>query len=228
MSFAVIKAEKTLRIADKTRLNASESYPGVPGTTITLIEIQPEGTALFYDVTTDGYLDWQYTTEEVKTATARVTFSDLSVVNATADLNVLAEANDIIFSDDSDLVEFEDDILDYVVIGRNSFLNIHRKTKNVILAEVANKRILNPDGSKITIDQFADLSELREWSTYMTLKFIFESLMANPGDKFEGKRDMYQEMNDKASSRFLLTITSNIDNTTEKRKDLFTGRLVRR
>jgi hypothetical protein len=57
--FPVLEIEALVQENDKTRLDGSKSYAGGVGP-ITLTEIKPGEGGSFIDVTTDGFLDWQF------------------------------------------------------------------------------------------------------------------------------------------------------------------------
>ena len=72
MIFPVLSHESIVQVDDKTRLDASKSFSN--SADITLVEIDPDGTGTFYDITNvDGwYLDMVYGVEGDKTITLRI------------------------------------------------------------------------------------------------------------------------------------------------------------
>lgn len=227
MIFPKVVIEKDVRIGDKTRINVSGTFVTPDEAAISLIEVQPLASGSFYDVTTDLYLDWCYSAEAVETISVRVTTDGAPEV-ATATINVISEANDQLFSDDNDLVKFEHDIINYVRDGRNSFFDIHRKSKNIILAELANKRVLLSDNSKIEMDNLLDKTEIREWSTFLTLAMIYQGLIVSPDDVFTQKFDQYSSAAKQSSTRYLLTIDEDKDGFEDEKRDLLSARMTRR
>lgn len=200
MIFPRLDNEKTLRIDDKTRLDASFSYVSPDEESISLIRIKPESTGVFYDVTDDMYLDWQYTTEGEKTISVEVT---AGVNQETKDftLTVLSEANDTLLSNDSDLITLEDDIISHVRDGRASFIDKHRLTRDFILEELDSNGMYKDDGSRYTVEDISDIEDFRKWSTYHTISLIFNSLSNAVGDTFSIKSEIYSKKAKEAQSR---------------------------
>jgi len=229
MIFPKIVIESKVRIGDKTRIDVSGTFVTPDEAAITLIEVQPSAADSFIDVTTLSYLDWCYAAEATETITLRVT-TDGAPDIAIATINILSEENDVIFSNDNDLVKFEHDILAYVRAGRNSYIDVHRKMKTIILAELANKRILGADNAKLTEANLTDQTEVREWSTFGVLSMIFQGLIVSPDDVFTQKFNQYSEYAKASSSRYLITIDEDGDDQTDNNKqvDLLSVKMVRR
>jgi hypothetical protein len=193
MIFPVLKLENIVQVNDKTRLDGSKSYTTPNEAAISLVEIEPESGAGFFDVTENKYLDWQYATNGSKSITLRIT-TDGSPITLTKALVIISAADDKLFSSDEQLTAHEPNILDYVRDGRNSFLDVHRASQDKILNWLDEHRIVDANGARLTKDAIVNIEEVSNWSKYMTLKTIFEGLSNSVGDVFSAKSKTYEEL----------------------------------
>lgn len=202
--FPSVEIESTVQVNDRTRIDASKSFASKGEAAISLVEIDPEGTSNFVDVTgstsSDWFIDWEYSTEATYSVSVRVTTDGLPVTK-TKDITVLSEANDKLFSSDSDLTAHEPDILNYVPTGRNSYKNIHRRAQERILAWLDERGYTDSSGDRLTKAAIVDTQEVKEWSTFMVLKLIFEGLSNSVEDIFATKAKEYQAKEDSVRHR---------------------------
>lgn len=208
--FASLELESVAQVGDKIRIDAGKSFTSPDEAAISLIEIKPESSASWYDVTSNKYLDWQYSTGGTKTVSVRIT-TDAAPEVASLDIEALTAVDDKLFSGDQDIVPYEDDILKYVRSGRNSFLDKHRAAQKRILAILDEKRITAQDGSKLTKEHIFDKEEFKDWSKFMVLQMIFESLSNAVDDVFDRKAKKYASLCEMASNRAVLRIDLNKD-----------------
>lgn len=228
MIFPTLELEQVLQVDDRTRLNASKSYTTPDESAITLVEIEPEAGSGFVNVTSDRFLDWQYSTDGSKLVTVRIT-TDGSPVTFSKTLAVLSVADDKLFSSDSELLPYEPNLLDWVREGRNSFLDIHRAAQDRILSWLDENRIWDSEGNRLTKDNITDLDEVNDWSKFMTLRLIFEGLSNAIDDIFHQKALRYMEMESKARNRAALRLDRDNDGNTDQIKtDLRSVGLYRR
>lgn len=229
MIFPNLQLEGTVQTDDKTRLDGTTTFITQDEATITLVEIEPEASAGFIAVTSDKFLDWQYTTDGTKTVTIRVT-TDGSPVTASKTLEVLTPANDKLFSSDAELVEHEGDILGYLRPGRASFLDKHRAAQDRILGWLDEHRIHDTSGDRLTKADVVDTAEVNDWSKFLTLQIIFESISNAVDDIFSEKARKYGLLVEQARNRAVLRLDRNNDGTIDdgEHQDNFSYRLVRR
>jgi hypothetical protein len=231
MIFGTLETEQMLQTNDKTRLDATKSYISPDESSITKVEIQPELGAAFIDVTSKQYLDWSYQTSGTKQVTLRIT-TNSQPKDFTKDIMVVTPAQDNLFSSDSDLIQYEDDILSYVRDGRNSFLDKHRASQIMILDDLDSAQIWKRDGSRFKAADIVDIQDFKQWSTFQTLKVIFESLSNAVDDIFSRKAEKYSGLAIEAKRRASLRLDLNNDGTIEDNEieaaDLSTGILRRR
>lgn len=229
MIFVNAELENKVAVSDKTRIDVSRTF--AQGETITQIEIQPDAAESFYDVTSSKYLDWQYAADGTKAITVRVTGSVSGAVTSASSLDIVSEADDNLFSIDADLKALEDDILNYIRNGRNSFKDKHREAQKVILNELDASRIWKDDGSRYVAADIVDIQEFKQWSTYLTLRLICESLSNEVGDLWADKAQKYNSMAIQAKSRASYRLDTNGDgeiNEIDEKVDTFSNTLVRR
>ena len=225
MIFAHIEVESVLQINDKTRLNASKSFSNTVGE-ITLIEIQPSGSESFFDVTNTGYLDWSYSTDGDHIATVRINSTELQ----SRTISALSVADDNLFSNDSDIVAYEPDLLKWVQVGRNSFLDKHRAAQKEILNELDSNQIWKRDGSRYEASDIINIQEFKEWSKYEALRIIFDGISNAIDDVFKDKANKYAGLAVSAKKRATLRLDYNDDGTIDanEKTNIFTGELRRR
>lgn len=193
--FPDIKTEGTIQIDDQIRIDASRSFVSKDEAAITLVEIQPEATESFVTVTgsssADWFLDWRYSGSTRTVAVAVRVTTDGSPVTFSKNVEVLTSADDKLFSDDDDLIGIETDVLRYLPKGRSSFLNVHRKAQDIILAELDDRGITDFEGNRLTKDAVVDVEEVNKWSTYSVLWMIFQDLSDAVDDIFARKSDFF-------------------------------------
>jgi len=221
MIFPKLEIEPIVQVNDKTRLSAVKSFADKSESAITKVEIDPDGSTGFIDVTgassSDWYLDWQYSTDlgspfsvsvRVTTAGAPVTY--------TKTITVLTEANDYLFSKDSDLVAFEPDILNYIPDGHSSFNFIHRRAQQLILDELDNMGLVDKNGNRFVAKDLIDVQEVKEWSVFKVLKIIFQGLSERVDDEFDQKMKQYESLEAGRKDRARLRIDFDKDGILDK------------
>lgn len=227
MIFPVISTESKVQVDDMTRIDATRSFISAGEAAISLVEIEPEAASGFINVTSDKYLDWAYSSEGTKTVSIRIT-TDGSPVTKTATLVVVTSAADLLFSNDQDIVTHEPEIFRFLRPGRASFLDFHRKAQERILDNLKQRNILNWDGTKIEASNIFDRDEVKQWSKYLTISMIYESVQNEVEDLFAIKARDYMNLASKASDRATIALDKNIDGAVDSSPDLKVSRLVRR
>ena len=215
MIFGNLHLEKIIQTNDKTRLDGSTSYVSKDEAAVTLVEIEPEAASGFIDVTgttsEDWFLDWDYSgiTRQV-VVSIRIT-TDGAPTTHTETLEVITPVDDKLFSSDKDLRTHEPDILKYVVDGRNSFIDVHRRAQELIIAYLDENGYVDDQGDKLTKAAFIDIEEARQWSTFMSLRLIFSGISNAIDDIFADKAKDYQSSEVKARNRMPLRLDTDGD-----------------
>lgn len=200
--FPNLELERVVQVGDKTRLNGVKSFISKGQNPVTVVKIKPEAAGSFITVTgtssKDWFLDWIYDSAGVKTATIEITTDTTpttspETISKNFTIEVLSAADDKLFSDDKDLIEYESDVLKYVRDGRNSWLDYHRKAQELIVAFFDERGNVTANQEKISKVNFADVEEVREWSTVLTLRLIYEHLSTQGGEAFKAKAVEYQK-----------------------------------
>ena len=208
--------EGTVQVNDRTRLDASSTYVDKSEAALTSVEIEPEAAAGFISVfdtnKNNWFLDYQYATDGAKVVTVRVD-NGSGPVTATFTINVLTAVDDYLFSTDQDLLAVRSDILKYLPEPKNSYLNVHRKAQELILANLDERGIIDNEGNKLDKADVVDISEVNEWSTYLTLKLIFEDLSNAVDDVFERDAKRYETQMLRHRDRSFLRLDLNNDGT---------------
>ena len=222
MIFPVLSHESIVQVDDKTRLDASKSFSN--SADITLVEIDPDGTGTFYDITNvDGwYLDMVYGVEGDKTITLRIN----TTTTKTFTINIVSEDDDNLFSNDGDIIGLESDILKYLPDGRSSFLDKHREAQKEILNDLDASGVWKRNGERYEALDIIDIQEFKDWSKYVTLRIIFEGLSNEVGDIFRVKADNYASFQSKAMKRAVLRLSPDGVADTQK-VHVFSGNIER-
>lgn len=211
MIFPSIEHEAVVQVNDRTRLDASKTYVAKGATPITKVEIQPYAGGPQIDVTgtgtplkpSDWYTDYQYDTDGQKVITVTLN-SDTTPITFSSTIEVISEADDALFADDTDLIQEEPDITKYVRKGRNTFKDVHREAQREILDMIDRKGYRKSDGTKVVAADAIDKSEVRTMAKYLALHLIYIGLSNVVDDIFSQKSATYWTKYNTASDRRLI------------------------
>lgn len=106
-------------------------------------------------------------------------------VTQTRFIKLYSEAGDALFSIDADLRTKKSDVLNWIEQGRNTFIKFHREAQREILEFVREEGIVDIDGNPLKLKDFTNPSDLRLWSTFLTLRLILDDLSNAIGDVFD-------------------------------------------
>lgn len=141
------------------------------------------------------------------------------------------EDGDYLFSDDGLIQQHEPDIWKWVPPGRASFLDVHRRSQELIMAWIDEKGYISTLGEKFSKFDIKDLEEVRQWSGMMTLRLIFEGISNAVDDVFDRKAKKYSLLEEAARQRAVLRIdtdgTGDIEDNVEG-LSISSGSLFRR
>jgi hypothetical protein len=215
--FVVIKHDSKTQLGDKVRFDLSNIFVARPFSpnNISKIEFKPTPSSSFYVVhdsaipaqkflPKDWYFDWSFESKtgavaNVMDVEVRVTADDATVQTKLSNILLFTKAEDALFSDDNDLLNYEHDILKYLPAGRSSWNHIHRRSQERILSYLFEKGFKNSDGTPFGKDQLVDKQDYKEWSTFMTLKLIFGTAINSKDDVFVEKSRFYENLEAKAN-----------------------------
>lgn len=228
MIFPHCEHDKVVQVNDKFRIDATRSYVAKGAGSIVKVEIEPEAGEGFIDVTgsdySDWFLDWQYDTAGAKVISVKVYTVEAPETSETLTftLDCLTVADDKLFSDESEMKVHESDIMRYLPDGRNSWKYMLRQAQTMIFDWLYNNGNFNYDGTRIDKDSVVSTEDLRDWSTYLSLKLIMLDMKKQVGDIFEQKAADYLVKEQRAREKYLLKLDLNKDGT----QDLFEGTQV--
>jgi len=216
MVFPKLTFDTVVQQDDMVRLDAGLTF-SPENDHINDIEIQPEVGEDFISVFVNKqpakwFIDWAYETSGFKNVTIRVTCQhEVKTKTYMAAINVLDQDEDALLSSDNDLIAYEPDILNYLPKGRNSYLYVHRKAQERILAYLDEQRIWKQDNSIFTKLDLVDLGsemkdQFKQWSTFQTLVIIFESIQVSNNDIFQEKKMEYEKLMIQARNRASLRL----------------------
>jgi hypothetical protein len=145
-------------------------------------------------------------------------------------IKVYTEASDKLFSNDTDLIKKERDIMKWTASGRASFVAEHRAAQKHVLEFLANNNILDGDGEPLTKWTLGLTEELRLWATYRTLADLFFSFSNAVDDVFYKKSEVYRKDEINARNKYSLSVDTDQDGEADEVKDVSTwsGSLVHR
>lgn len=140
------------------------------------------------------------------------------VVSNYATVTLILKAINLVFSDDTDLLESYPDIMEYLPENATSFISYHQSSRNSILTYLRNKgKSVTNLGVRKMLDQF-DLhqyEEVRQASKYKTLASIFYNESDNVDDKWYQKAKDFDRMYGESINLNFLSIDENDDGKEE-------------
>jgi len=214
--FGVLESDPIVQVNDKVRLKAMRSFVSKDEAAVTLVEIEPIAGNGFIDVTgtssDEWYLDWSYATDGIVVVSLRIT-TDGAPVTTTLSVSVITAADDMLFSDDADLLRYETDIMSLLPDGYSSFNYEHRKAQTVILDWINEEGYRANGNDKITKEEVLDHDEVRKWSEATVLSFIYNDNSNSIDDKFAEKSKYYDSVSVDAKRRSVLELDLNKDGT---------------
>ena len=229
-SIIITLYQKKVQISEKVRIDVGKTV-AYTGRTISSIVIKPisDGDESF-NITSDKYLDYAYTTAGTKTIHVTLTLDDDSTIALAKDIEVVSEATENLFSADPEIISHEPDIMNYLPEMFSDYRYFHRLAQDRILTILDERGIMDTDGNRIVAADVKDIEECNDWSKFLSLQYIFESLSNSIDDIFHEKSLRYRQMVKQASSRALLRLDYDSDGTLEdsERVSAVTGRLYRR
>jgi len=226
--FAQLHTESVVQVGDKTRLNGSQSFAG-GGANLDKIEIEPEEDAGFIEVTGPGYLDWVYAEDGDKTVTVKVTRGeDEATVIGT--VSVITAEDDNLYSGDAALRDYEAQIMDLLPQGRSSYLNYHRRAQSLMLAWLEQQGFVDANRDAYTSTTLTNTAAVRDWSTFLVLRLIFEGVSNATNDVFSEKAKRYRELEEFHRERVIRILDGDGDDVLDQviGTGLQTTKVVRR
>lgn len=143
---------------------------------------------------------------------------------------VYSVMGDRLFSNDSDLISEETNIMKYLPAGKSSFMYAHRRAQEMILNWLDKNAWVNVFERKFTKHDIIDKQEAKNWSRYLALELIFRDLGNAKDDVFKEKANFYQGLGIAERNRLVLRLDINEDGIADETEspDTWSGVLVRR
>lgn len=227
--FGVIKTDDKVFTGDQLRIDVSGSFlaPGLSFGSISH-EISVDEGVTWFNVSAKKSADWIFSTAGEQIITLRLTTSTAATETFTKTVTVLDLTAQNLFSLDSDLYIIEPEIDQYLPKRWSSWNLVHLKAQEYIIDWLDEKKTKKRDGTKYGVSDILDKQEVKQWSTYKVLEFIYEGNSNIVGDISSIKRDKYRTMSDEKASRSQLSLNYSGDDTdTTQRTDLFSVQVVR-
>lgn len=201
--FPFLNHEKVIQVRDTIRLDASRSFVSKDMDQIINVEIEPESgdgfKSVFSSKRDEWFLDWQFEGQSREVdVTVRLTIDD-DALNPTQQTQtfkvyVLSFEDDGLFSDDSELFSYEEEIFKLLPRGKSSFIYKHRRAQNIIVESFNERGVLANNQTRITKEHLLDVDDVKQWSICLTLALIFEDNSKTVGDVFFRKSESYYSM----------------------------------
>jgi hypothetical protein len=100
--------------------------------------------------------------------------------------------------------------------------------QGLILDYLDQTNVTNIDGSRVEKDDIYEIKEVKEWSKFLTLSLIFESVANEVEDIFSVKARKYRNMAKEVSARASVKIGDSANARPDQNLDLRSARIVRR
>ena len=221
MLFPVIDCDDVVQVNDRFRILADKSYKTPDSGSWTKVEIQPEASASFIEVTGDltkpfperkWFLDYQYSSAGNKVVSVRLT-AGATVTTSTKTVQVLTAVQDNLFSKDDDLKAIQEDILKLLPEGKASFVYKHRAAQAYILDWLWNNGYYKGQFQQFTKSDVIDVQFISDWSTYVCLRMIYEASSNQANDIFAVKAGEMMNKEERAREKFLIKLDADGDGT---------------
>lgn len=222
--------QSKVQISEKVRIDVSKSF-AYPGRSISSIVVKPDNSAeASYDVTSNGFLDIAYPSEGTKTIHVTLTLDNAETIALAKSIEVVTASNENLFSSDPDLISHEPDICQYLPEHSSDYRYVHRLSQDRIMTVLDERGITDKNGDRLQASDVKDIEECNDWSKFLALQYIYESLSNAIDDIFNDKAMRYRDMVKQASNRAFLRLDYDKDGVVEKteRKSTFSGRIIRR
>jgi hypothetical protein len=210
--FCKINIDELYQVNEKVRISGAETFETLDTLAYSKVEISPDITGIYYDLGADvlsdkslWFLDWSYGSAGVYQVGVKLT-EGLNVHIFTKDITILTEAQDKLFSDDSDLISYQNDIMKYLPESRSSWNFVIRRAQEEILSWIDEKGFVNSDQTKVTKDQILDVSEVKDLSIFKSLRIIYSSLSNALDDFFQKKATFWEAYEKRAELRCVLRL----------------------
>ncbi len=227
--FPNLIVEPVVQVNDRTRLDASKSFVTQDEDAISSIEIRPSSSESFINVTTDKYLDWEYAASGTETITTRI-IAGSATGEIETEIQVITANDDYLYSNDSDLQMQESDIMKWVKDGRNSYKDLHRRAQTLILNHLRKQGYVDVNGDPYTKEAIVDIEEVKQWSTFIVLRIIFDSISNAVDDVFAAKSKYYKGQEVEWRNQAVLRLDTDGDGVVDdgEQVDIQSGVVVRR
>ena len=219
-----------VQTGEKFRLDLSRTFVHVGDHSLQTLEVTAGGET--FDVLTEKYLDFVYddTGEKTISVLAECGGQGHPASNKDFTITVVSESDENLFSKDNDILPYESDLLAYLPDGRGDYRYVHRIAQTGVLDSLDERGITDTSGNRLEASAIVDVEEVKSFSKFLALQYIFEHLSNSIEDIFYEKSKRYELMANKAKNRAILRLDFDGDGTIEsnEKKRVFSGRLYKR
>lgn len=121
-------------------------------------------------------------------------------------VEVYTPEGDSLFSNDSDLISEEPDIMKWLPAGRASYLDLHRKAQGLILDWLDRQGYVDEKRNKLTKFSVIDKRDVQMWSYYLCLRLFFMGVQNAKDDVFKDKAAYYEKLEIASRTRAILNL----------------------
>jgi hypothetical protein len=203
-------------------ISATGSFKVVASPLVTMLQFDPDEPTATSQVST--YVGYGQRIISVVASNGSVTSTKYFYIN------VYSDVGDYLFSSDQDLIAHEPDVMKWVIDGRSSFKDVYRRAQKIIVAWLDEKGFVNQYQEKYTKRDIIDIEEVRQWSTYMSLRLIMNGISNAQDDVFSIKAKQYELLEIGARQRVILRLDTNKDGIADATEgvSIYSGSLFRR
>lgn len=218
-----------VQVDEKFRIDCTKTFVHPGNHSIQSMTVEVEGGGDSFTITSDKFLDYAYSTSGTKTITVTVVHTGQGHANVTKTASILVKtaAEEKLFSNDSDLISHEVDILNYLPEYKADYKYAHRLAQETILNDLNERGIRDKNDNRLTAAAVVDIEEVRQWSKFKTLSYIFESLSNAIDDIFADKASRYRNMASAAAGKCIVRLDTNSDGTFDTESNITSGDLTR-
>ena len=226
--FGCILTDDCVQVGDRLRIWVDRNTVTPDEDPISMVEVDPDGSGTFYDVSDDLFLDWAFNADGIYQIKLQVT-AGANVECFTREIEVKTEEDDCLFANDEDLRGFEPSIYDCLDCYRCSYKYIHRQVRECIMDCLLREGLLWDGCKPVDIKSYKSSEQLKKFATFWALEIIFNSFSKDPNDFWASRGAYYANLRKKSFNSYRIYFDEDGDGVVEQSEYLIRcNRLIRK
>lgn len=160
------------------------------------------------NVTSTKSIDWLFNTIGIKSIYLRLTSTSGSDVS-TRTVSILNLSAQNLFSSDSDLSAYEPEIMKWLPKKWSAWNLIHLRAQEYIMNMLRERSIFDKNNTPYVVADIFDLTEVKDLSVALVLRYIFSGTSNASDDVFKKKSDYYDELVSTRSAKATIKLDFN-------------------